>query len=332
MKTILKMSLWTVAVFLLVGVTGTAQAQTELKQLGRSPFYKPELQTGDDFQEMVKQTHPDLKKGFTMAGSADLFDDFANQVDQSSMETVDVPVGEKFQWMIYRKAQRVEVMKDVVWAGEESFKAFRVVVDQDGIRNIFVVPLICGNVALARTTTVPAPSEPSPPVAMQKPAPVVPPVAVAPAPAPVKTTDSPWTDPVLKRGQLVADIGFLHQPDPANYLLFRIGYDYRFHENYSVLGMVGYAPVVSGDDDTDSVLADLTAYYHYDRMHFGGGLGFWHSSRKDRADLILNAGYRIYGKAYQRNVSLFLEARAAVDELNELEEYIRYGGGVRVHF
>ena len=331
MKSILKMGVWIAAVFLLLGVAGMAQAQTELNQLGRSPFIKPELKTVGDFQEMVKQTLPDLRSGFAMAGAPELFDDFVIQVEQSNIETVDVPVGEKFQWMIYRKAQRVEVMKDVVWAGREPFKAFRLAVDQNGNRNIFVVPLICGNVALARTTAVPTPAP-----AVEQPAPDVPPVVAAPAPAPAPvpatTPDSPWTDPVLKRGQLVADVGFLHQPDPANYLLFRVGYGYRFHDNYSVLGMIGFAPVVRGDDDTDSVLADLTAYYHFDRMHFGGGLGFWHSSRKDRADLIVNAGYRIYGEAYQRNVSLFLEARAAVDELNDLKKFIRYGGGVRVHF
>ena len=327
MKSILKMSVWIVAVFLLLGVVGMAQAQTELKQLGRNPFFKPELQTVGDFEEMVKQTLPDLEKGFAKAGAAELFDDFVIQVDQSNIETVDVPIGEKFQWMIYRKAQRVEVMKDVVWAGQNSFKAFRLVVDQGGNRNTFVVPLICGNVALARTTSVPAAT----PVAMDRSAPVVAPVVAAPVSA--KTTDTPWSDPVLKRGQLVADIGFLHQPDPANYLLFRVGYGYRFHENYSVLGMVGFAPVVSGDDDTDSILADLTASYHLGRMHIGGGLGLWHSSRNDRLDLILlNTGYRIYGAPYQRHVSLFLEARAAVDELNDLDKYIRFGGGVRVHF
>ena len=329
MKSILKMSVWIMAVFLLLGVAGMAQAQTELKQLGRNPFVKPELQTVGDFQEMVKQTLPDLKKGFTMAGAPELLDDFVIQVEQSNIETVDVAIGEKLQWMIYRKDQRVEIMKDVVWAGQDSFKAFRLVVDQGGNRNTFVVPLICGNVALARTTSVPAAT----PVAMEEPAPVAPPVVAPPAHGPDTTTDSQWTDPVLKRGQLVADIGFLHQPDPANYLLFRVGYDYRFHENYSVLGMVGFAPVIRGDDDTDSIMADLAAYYHYDRMYFGAGLGFWHSSRKDRLDLILmNAGYRIYGEAYRRNVSLFMEVRAAVDQLNELEKYIRYGGGVRVHF
>lgn len=326
MKSILKIGVWFVAVFLLLGVAGMAQAQTELKELGRSPFFKPELQTVGDFQEMVKQTLPDLKKGFAMAGATELFDDFVIQVEQSHIETIDVPVGEKLQWMIYKKAHRVQVMKNLVWAGKEPFKAFRLVVDQNGTRNIFIVPAICGNVSLAQTIAVPAPVS-------TRPAQEAPLVVAAPAPAPTATIDhSPWTDPVLKRGQLVADIGFLHQPDPANYLLFRVGYDYRFHENYSVLGMVGFAPVVRGHDDTNSVMADLTANYHRDRMFFGAGAGFWHSSRNDRLDLIVNAGYRIYGEAYQRNVSLFLEARAAVDELNDLNKFIRYGGGVRVHF
>lgn len=334
MKKILKIGMGLVAMVLFLGTTGMAQAQTELKKLGQNPFYKPALQTVDDFQEMIKKTLPDLKKGFTMAGAEALFDDFLIQVDQADIETVDVPTGEKLQWMIYQKDQRVKVMKNVVWAGKESFRAFQLNVDQNGHRNVFVVPLICGNVALARTTAAPAPSVSSAPEAMDKPKPVIPPAAAAPAPAPVSTTatDSSWTEPVLKRGQFVADLGFLHQPDPANYLLFRAGYDYRFHENYSVLGMVGFAPVTSGDDDTDSVMADLTSYYHLDRMHLGGGLGLWHSSTKDRVDLILNAGYRIYGEAYQRNVSLFVETRAAFDQFDDLKKYIRYGGGIRVHF
>jgi len=316
------------AVFLLLGVADMAQAQTELKQLGQNPFSKPELQTVEDFQEMVKQKLPDLKKGFANAGAQALFEDFVIQVDQSNIETVDVPIGEKLQWMIYKKDQRVQVMQNLVWAGKEPFKAFRLAVDQDNKRNIFLVPAICGNVALARTTTTPAPA----PLVEEQPEPDIPPVVATPLPLDTSPLPVDTEKAALRRGQLVADIGFLHQPDPANYLLFRIGYDYRFHENFSLLGMVGYAPVIRGHDDTDSVMADLTANYHINRVYFGGGAGFWHSSMNDRLDLIVNTGYRIFGEPYQRNLSLFLEARAAVEEMNELKKYIRYGGGVRVHF
>ncbi len=327
MKHVMKVGVWLVALFVLLGVAGTAQAQTELKELGRSPFFKPELQTVGDFQDMVKETLPDLRRGFATAGASALLDDFVIQVEQSNIEKVDVPIGEQLQWMIYKKAQRVEVMKNVIWAGKAPFEAYRLVVDRDGKRNVFVVPTICGNVSLLRSSDLPAPV-PAPVVT----APTPTPAPVVAAPAPVPATDTPWTEPVLKRGNIVVDLGYLHQPDPANYLLMRVGYAYRFHEHFSLLGMVGFAPVISGDDDTDSVMADLTANYHFDRMYIGGGMGFWHSSMKDRADMIVNAGYRIYGEAYQRNLSLFVEGRIGVDDFSDFNDYVRYGGGLRYQF
>ncbi len=329
MERVLKLGVWLVAMFVLLGVVGTAQAQTELKELGRNPFYKPELQTVGEFQDMVKETLPDLRRGFATAGASALLDDFVIQVQQANIEKVDVPIGEQLQWMIYKKAQRVEVMKNVIWAGKEPFEAYRLVVERDGKRNVFVVPTICGNVSLLRSSDLPAPA----PV-VTAPTPATPPVvaAPAPAPAPAPATDTSWTEPILKRGNFVVDLGYLHQPDPANYLLMRVGYAYRFHEHFSLLGMIGFAPVVHGDDDTDSFMADLTANYHFDRMYFGGGMGFWHSSRKDRADMIVNAGYRIYGEAYQRNLSLFVEGRIGVEDLNDFNDYVRYGAGLRFQF
>lgn len=306
----------------------TAQAQTEIKELGRSPFIKPELKTVTDLQNMVKQMLPDLKKGFELAGASELVDEFVSQVDQANIEEVDVPVGEKLQWMIFKKAQRVEVLKGVIWAGKEPFKAFQLIVDRNGVRNIFIVPLICGNVSLARTTAIPVPT----PVVIEETAPITPPVVAAPVPVPAITTEAPLIDPAPKRGHIVVDLGYLHQPDPANYMLFRIGYAHRFHEHFSLLGMIGFAPVFRGDDDTDSIMADLTANYHYHRMYLGAGIGFWHSSMKDRADLILNAGYRILGEANQRNLSLFVEGRLGVEDFNDFNDYVRYGGGLRYQF
>jgi hypothetical protein len=43
MKSILKMGVWTVAVLLLLGVADMAQTRMEIKQLGRNPFFRPEL-------------------------------------------------------------------------------------------------------------------------------------------------------------------------------------------------------------------------------------------------------------------------------------------------
>ena len=134
------------------------------------------------------------------------------------------------------------------------------------------------------------------------------------------------------RGHFVADAGYLYQADPAEYLLFRIGYDYYLHESFSLLGMVGAAPVIDGIDDTDSFMIDFTANYHQDRMFYGAGVGFWSSSTDDRADFIVNLGYRVYGEVDQFNISLFAEGRAAFDQFDELADYGRIGAGLRFHF
>ena len=134
------------------------------------------------------------------------------------------------------------------------------------------------------------------------------------------------------RGNFVADAGYLYQADPAEYLLFRIGYDYYLNESFSLLGMVGAAPVIDGIDDTDSFMIDFTANYHQDRMFYGAGVGFWSSSTDDRADFIVNLGYRVYGEVDHFNISLFAEGRAAFDQFDELADYGRIGGGLRFQF
>ena len=133
-------------------------------------------------------------------------------------------------------------------------------------------------------------------------------------------------------GKFVADLGYMYQADPAHYLLMRIGYDYYFTDTFSLLGMVGAAPVLDGEDDTDSFMVDLTANLHRQRMFYGAGVGFWTSSTDDRLDLIVNAGYRFYGEADQFNVAVFVEGRAAFEQFDELSDYARVGAGLRFQF
>jgi hypothetical protein len=134
------------------------------------------------------------------------------------------------------------------------------------------------------------------------------------------------------RGKITTDAGVLYQNDPATFLLMRIGYEYRFNNWFSMLGMIGVAPVVHGDDDTTSGMADLTGMLRYKRFFVGAGVGYWHSSRDDRADLILNAGYMFWGNPDATNLSFFVEGRNAVDEFDDFHKLARLGGGLRLQF
>ena len=401
-----RMGIYLLAVLILVGVTGMAQAETKLKQLGQNPFYGTELNSIDEFRQMVAATLPDLKKGFAKAGAADLFDDFVAQAGRpDSIMAIKVNPGEKLQWMIFKKGKTVKVVKDVVWVGKESFSAFLLNVDKSGTRYTFVVPAKCGNVSLALTGPMPAVAqEPVPNIAPYCQVTVTPTNVASGTDVTIDASQSVDSDgsissvliqvmdagnTVVKkkitkppfihqmtmsesgdykikvsvtddkglessspkceatkitvtstkstavaplRGNFVADAGYLYQDDPAEYLLFRIGYDYYLNDDFSLLGMVGVAPVIDGVDDTDSLMIDLTANYHQNRMFYGAGIGFWHSSTDDRADLIVNLGYRVYGEADQFNISLFAEGRAAFDQFDELADYGRIGGGLRFQF
>lgn len=132
-------------------------------------------------------------------------------------------------------------------------------------------------------------------------------------------------------GHFQADMAIMHQHALA-YLPLRIGYDYRLSESFSILGMVGAAPVIDGKDDDASIMADVTGNFHRQRMFFGAGVGAWHSTMDDRFDVIINASYRVYGEVEQFNISLFIEGRAAFDQLDGLNDYGRLGAGLRFQF
>lgn len=134
------------------------------------------------------------------------------------------------------------------------------------------------------------------------------------------------------RGKITADAGILYQNDPATFLPIRIGYEYRFNHWLSLLGMVGVAPVIHGDDDTTSGMVDLTGMLRYKRFFVGAGVGYWHSSRDDRADLILNAGYMFWGNPDATSLSFFVEGRNAFDEFDDFHKLARLGGGLRLQF
>jgi len=399
------MGAWFAAVLMLVCVTGMVQAETELKELGLSPLYGPEIKSNEQFRQMIKETLPDLKEGFEKAGAAALFEDFVVQAGGFETQMIEVNPGERLQWMIFRKEKTVKVAKDLVWEGKEPFTAFLVQVDKTGTRYVFVIQAKSGNVSLAMTTPVPA-------VALAPNLNAVPfcEVVIAPVSLPVgsdvtidasqsadpdgiissvliqvtdadnnvvkKTIDQPpfiehmtmskpgnyeirvsATDNKGKEayspgcpetkitvtptkevalapwpGNFVADLGYMYQGDPEHFLLLRMGYDYHFTDYFSLLGMVGAAPVLKGAGDADSLMIDLTAHLHSQRMDYGAGVGFWHSDMGDKVDCIVNAAYRFYGEKDQLNVSVFVEGRAAFDQFDKLADFGRLGAGLRFQF
>lgn len=306
---------------LILSIGNIAHAETELKVLGTSPFSQSELKSVDDLRQMVESLRSELKIGFERVGAADLFEGFVTQVNQGDIDTIEVQPGQKMQWMLFRSAKAVKVITDLVWAGDKPFTAYHLEVDKSGTRYSFIIPVTCGNVALVQASTAPA-SAPAP----------------APVAAPQETvTPAPPASPPVAvepyKGHFVADIGAMYMDEPVTYLPVRVGYDYRFSDNFSLLGLVGYAPVIHGKGGIDdgAIMADLLGVFRFGRMFLGAGVGYWHSDLSEHGDGIAELGYIIFGEPDEQNVSLFVEGRSAFDEFDHLEKG-RIGAGLRFQF
>lgn len=143
--------------------------------------------------------------------------------------------------------------------------------------------------------------------------------------------------------RFIGDLGYYKQTDPADYAFGRVGVEYPLTERFSVLGMVGVAGQVKGDDGDDALMLDVIAQCNWkagDVNGFAGlGLGGWitsgdvdDDSGDTDIDIIANVGARVYGDPKAFNASVFLEMRSAVDEFDGLAEYGRFGAGVRFQF
>jgi hypothetical protein len=147
----------------------------------------------------------------------------------------------------------------------------------------------------------------------------------------------------------IADAGYLHQQEEAGYGLGRLGVEYVANPQFSFLALAGGAAKASGDAGADAFVLDFLIQYNFFQcsaqgatwspFFMGVGIGAWMTNGNDDvpsedsgADLIAELGLRIFGNPSTTSAALFLEGRAATDELDELEEYGRIGGGLRFRF
>ncbi len=143
----------------------------------------------------------------------------------------------------------------------------------------------------------------------------------------------------VNRMRFVGDVGYYRQFDPSNYVFARGGIEYKFNEQFGVLGMLGWAPEVHGKDGASAMLADVLAEYSFSRYFIDLGLGGWITNGDDDLeaedsglDLIAGFGARVYGEPETFNASLFVEMRSALDEMDDMSEFGRFGMGVRFRF
>lgn len=391
----------------LLAATSAWSAST-LTKLGRHPFYQPPLTSLEDLRYMVKKQMVDIMAGFEQAGLPEFFEDFDRQFPDVVVDQIKVNKGETLQWMFYKRngKGKVRIARDVTWAADEPFDAFRFYIEHAGHSYEIVVPWTCGNIALGKVEKI-APPPPEPP----KPKPNLAPTCGSSLSASSAICDQEitvdasgssdsdgkvtavlirledlagntlWeqsldkppfahtfkapcqagqyqvrtiaiddigaesapdqcvhtltvTPPETRKGFPVIDVGLFRIIDPATFVAVRIGYEYYLSKAFSIMGLVGPYIKFEGDDSASALALDILLLYHVgDRFYMGLGAGYWYSDKEeDGVDLIANLGVRVAGEPDSTHVSIYLEARSAVDQFDELWEKGRFGGGFRVNF
>ena len=203
----------------------------------------------------------------------------------------------------------------------------------------FIMPKVCLNISLKEVTEVPKVMAPPPPpkeepkvAAPPKEPEAAPPVAAAPPPAPSPRAGTCGTEPPkaeAKKGFFVADLGPLMRFDVSAFAMGRIGYRYKFTDQFALTGLVGFAALIDGDDDHPAFLADAIFTYHPAKwIYLGAGVGLWASSEDSKGDLILEVGFPITDSPKGPNFEFLCEGRSAFDQFDEFGKYGRVGGRI----
>jgi hypothetical protein len=148
----------------------------------------------------------------------------------------------------------------------------------------------------------------------------------------------------------IADVGYLRQPEDADYGLGRLGAEYVINPHFSFLALAGGAAKISGDAGADAFVLDLMVQYNFYQctsahgatwspFFIGLGVGSWMTNGEDevpsedsQADYIAEVGLRIFGAPAATSASIFVEGRVGTDELDDMDKYGRIGGGLRFRF
>ena len=112
----------------------------------------------------------------------------------------------------------------------------------------------------------------------------------------------------------------------------RVGYEVPLSDKLYLMGLVGGSLRWMGEDGGSAFTADALLDYHWlNRFSVGLGAGYW-SGNDGQIDLLADVGFLLASRPDGGDTSLFLEARLPVDELDNLDEYGRFGLGLRFRF
>lgn len=148
-----KTAVFIVVLLMLFSLSTFARTQ-KLRTVNRYPLMKCKagVASVDDLRSLIKEYAEDIKVGFEKADASFLYADFMDQADSMVIEETFIPMGEHFEWMLFRTGRKVKAVKDLDWAGKKTLDVYKFVIQKDCKDYHFFTPKPCGNIALVKVT------------------------------------------------------------------------------------------------------------------------------------------------------------------------------------
>jgi len=189
----------TAAAAILATCVASASAQapreTEIRVLGGPNRFSGPMHSVADLRAMVNANRTQFANVLAIAGLDRISTQVLDTLTTGNIIDTAIAPGTHMEWMALKRSGTPGLLRNVRWVGQQPFEAFQITVEAAGYSYTFVVPKVCGNLALVGRVAspvvarpepaprpAPAPPPPPPPVVHAAPPPVIPP-PLAPAPS-----------------------------------------------------------------------------------------------------------------------------------------------------
>src|SRR5215831_7888294 len=186
----------TMAAAVVMTCVASASAQgpreTEIRVLGGPNRFSGPMHSVADLRAMVNTNRSQFANVLAIAGLDHISSQVLDTLTTGSVIETNVVPDTHMEWMALKRSGTPGLLRNVRWLGRQPFEAYQFTVEAGGYNYTFVVPKVCGNLALVSRTAAPVVRAEPPPRPAPAPPPPPPPAPVVqaappppPAPAPV---------------------------------------------------------------------------------------------------------------------------------------------------
>jgi hypothetical protein len=177
-------------------VSASAQRETEIRVLGGPNRFSGPMHSVADLRAMVNTNRTQFANVLAIAGLDNISSQVLDTLTTGNIIETSIAPDTHMEWMALKRSGTPGLLRNVRWVGAQPFDVFQFNVEYAGYSYTFVVPKVCGNLALVSRTAMPVVRHEEPPPAPAPPPPPEPVVQAPPPPAPAPVVaasrDYPW--------------------------------------------------------------------------------------------------------------------------------------------